>query len=247
MSGIRRRGGRPRLAIPIAASLALHALLGAALWAGTSDAASMPEMRVYAVDIVSPPPSVEGEPSPPAVAEPQEEPPAEPEAAEAEPTPPPPTPPQPDRTAPQPREQTPAAAPTRAQPAPAQAPPAQQPAPARGSNAVASSAGGEGLNVRTEGAAFVDAAYLENVVRTVRRYWRPPPGSRTEAAEVRFWIHRDGSVSGIEIVRASGAFAFGASAMEAVEQAGIQRSFGPLPAAYGADRLAVSFYFRPAQ
>jgi TonB family protein len=232
----------------MAASLALHALLVAGFWASTSRAAPMPEMRVFAVDIVSPPPTVEGAPTPPSVAEPQPEDAAPPEA-EPEPAPPQPqpAPPQPERAAPQPREQTPAPPPTRAQPTPAQAPPAQQPSPARGSEAVAASAGGEGLNVRTEGAEFVDAAYLENVVRTVRRYWRAPPGSRTEEAEVRFWIHRDGSVSGIEITRASGAFAFRASAMEAVEQAGIQRAFGPLPAAYRADRLAVSFYFRPAQ
>jgi periplasmic protein TonB len=245
---MRTRRGQRRLGLPIAASLLLHLVFGAGIWASTSRAATMPEMRIFAVDIVSPPPTVEGEPTPPSVAEPEEADAQLPEAeAEVVPPTPEPAPPQPDRTPTPPREQTPAPPPTRAEPAPAAPTPAPRPTPARGSNAVASSAGGEGLNVRTEGAEFVDVAYLENVVRTVRRYWRAPPGSRTEEVEVRFWIHRDGSVSNIEIVRASGAFAFRSSAMEAVEQAGIQRAFGPLPAAYGADRLAVSFYFRPAQ
>jgi hypothetical protein len=32
-----------------------------------------------------------------------------------------------------------------------------------------------------------------------------------------------------------------------VEQAGLNKAFGPLPRAYPADRLPVSFYFRPAR
>jgi len=48
------------------------------------------------------------------------------------------------------------------------------------------------------------------------------------------------------VVRATGSFAFRAAAMEAVEQAGARRAFGPLPDAYGADVLPVSIEFRPA-
>lgn len=121
-----------------------------------------------------------------------------------------------------------------------------RPKPATGPDPVASSAGGEGLNVRTEGAEFMDPAYLANIVRQVNRYFRRPADARTDEAEVRFWIDRDGSVSGIEVVRSTGGFGFRAAAMEAVEQAGNRGAFGPLPDAYPADRLPVSFYFRPA-
>lgn len=117
---------------------------------------------------------------------------------------------------------------------------------ATGPNPAPSTRAGEGLNVRTAGAAFVDRAYLENIILQVNRHFRRPPGARTEEAEVRFWIHRDGSVSGIELVRSRGSLAFHLAAMEAVEQAGKQDLLGPLPADYPGDRLMISFYFRPA-
>lgn len=117
--------------------------------------------------------------------------------------------------------------------------------PATGSNPVTSTAGGEGLNVRAEGADFVDRAYLENIIRQVRRYFRPPAGARTDRATVRFWIARDGSVADLEVVTARGSFPFRAAALEAVETAGREREFGPLPRAYDGDRLAVTFDFSP--
>ena len=101
--------------------------------------------------------------------------------------------------------------------------------------------------MRTEGARFVEPGYLENIVRQVNRYFRRPSGSVTDEAEVRFWINRDGSVSDIEVIRSAGSFRFRAAAMEAVEQAGNRKAFGPLPRAYPADRLPVSFYFRPSR
>lgn len=140
-----------------------------------------------------------------------------------------------------------AAAPARpvAKPGPGTDGAGTRPVPATGPKPVASNAGGEGLNVRTEGAEFVDRAYLDNIIRQVRRYFRPPAGARTERAEVRFWIERDGSVSDIEIVRSSGSFAFRVAAMEGVEQAGKRGAFGPLPRAFPADRLPIVFEFLP--
>jgi TonB family protein len=110
---------------------------------------------------------------------------------------------------------------------------------------VASAAGGEGLNVRTEGADFVDRAYLENIIRQVRRYFRPPPGAVSDRASVRFWIERDGSVSDMSLVGGSGSFAFRTAALEAVERAGRDGVFGRLPSAFTDDRLAVTFDFTP--
>jgi len=93
----------------------------------------------------------------------------------------------------------------------------------------------------------VDPEYLANIQRQINRYFRRPSGAQSDVAEVQFYINRDGTVSEIELVRHTGSFAFRSAAMEAVEQAGLNRAFGPLPRAYPADRLLVSFYFRPAR
>lgn len=99
--------------------------------------------------------------------------------------------------------------------------------------------------MRTEGADFVDRAYLENIIRQVRRYFRPPAGARTDRASVRFWIERDGGVSDISTVAGNGSFAFRSAAMEAVERAGRDGAFGRLPAGFPDDRLAITFDFTP--
>jgi outer membrane biosynthesis protein TonB len=56
---------------------------------------------------------------------------------------------------------------------------------------------------------------------------------------------RDGSVSGIQIQRRSGNFAFDAQASLAVEQAGRARAFGPLPDDWQRDRLGILYTFEP--
>jgi len=61
--------------------------------------------------------------------------------------------------------------------------------------------GEEAINVQLEGAAFVDPAYLQNIIRQVNRYWRPPAGGRHLRAEVVFVIEQDGSVEEIEMLR----------------------------------------------
>ncbi len=125
-------------------------------------------------------------------------------------------------------------------------PAAREAVAATGRNPDPNSPGGEGLAVRTEGAEFSDPAYLGNIIRQLRRYFRPPPGATSDEAEVHFWIARDGTVSDIRIKRSRGSFQFRAAAMEAVEQAGIAKAFGPLPRAYPGNRLPVAFTFEPA-
>ena len=248
----RRERGRFRLAFLI--SVVIHTAVVAVLWASSSRAEPLPSLRVFAVDIVSPPPREAGEWSPeqPAAEEPPVESEPEPEA-EA-----PPPEPEPDPVPTRPRaEPSPAERPTRTpeptRPTPQrETPPAPReeparPAPSTGQRPDPSSAGGEDLNVRIEGARFVDPEYLANIQRSINRYFRRPSGAQTDVAEVQFHINRDGSVSGIELVRGTGSFAFRSAAMEAVEQAGLNRAFGPLPREYPADRLLVSFYFRPAR
>jgi protein TonB len=262
------RGASRGLRWALIGSAALHLGVAGLLWAATRGAAEVPRMKVYAVDIVSPPPQMLGEWSPAPTGEPAA---AQPEAA---PTPPEPAPPEP---APAPQPPAPKAepvapkkeAPKEPSPAPkATTPkspskaPEKAPAPAKkpaakggkagsgsastGANPDASSPGGEGLDVHTEGARFMEPGYLENVIRQVNRYFRRPAGSQTDEAEIRFYINRDGSVSDIAIVRSSGSYGFRTAAMEAVEQAGLRKAFGKLPKAYPADRLLISFSFRPA-
>lgn len=238
-------------------SAVLHAGVIGFFWWRDVAAPELPRLRVYAVDIVSPPPREAGEWTP--EPEPRVEDPApveaepEPEPAQPEPTPPTPTP-TPPRTEPSPPQRT-TRPPEQNRPAPqprqepARETPrtTQPPAPSTGQRPDPSSPGGEDLNVRVEGARFVDPEYLANIQRQINRYFRRPSGAQTDVAEVQFYINRDGSVAEIELVRYTGSFAFRSAAMEAVEQAGLNRAFGPLPRAYPADRLLVSFYFRPAR
>lgn len=242
-------------------SAMLHGGVIALFWASATRAAELPEMRIYSVNIVSPPPTEAGEPAPEVTEpEPEPEPPSEPEP---EPSPPP----EPTREAepepqPEPQEEEPVPTeeaepepvepepevpePEEPQPEEVEEEPEPEPEPARGPEPSAESPGGEGLNVRIEGARFPYPDYLNNIVLQLRRYFRPPAGSR-DMAEVIFWINRDGSVSDIRLGRSSGSFQFRLAAMGAVEQAGQDRAFGPLPDGYTADRLPVSFVFEPVR
>jgi len=291
-----RKPPRGRFPAAFLASLGLHLGLVGLAWVAALTAEPAPKLRVYAVDIVSPPPQVKGEYDPipggtPKVVEapPAPEPEPEPEPEPAPPPPPKETPPPPKeavapaKAAPkkeEPKKEAPKPAPAKETPketpktpareapkTPAKgaekAPPSkagaskgtevENPAgtgktkPSSGENPDPSSPGGEDLNVKIPGARFVEPGYLENIQRQVNRYFRRPSGARTDMAEVQFYIRRDGSVEDIEVVRNAGSFAFRVAAMEAVEQAGLNKAFGPLPKAYPGDRLLVSFYFRPAR
>lgn len=246
---MQRRRDRGRAGAAFLGSVALHAAAVVLLWV-TARAAPLPEMRVYAVEIISPPPQAAGEPEPEPAVEPAEDEPdpaeEEPETeSEPEPTPPEPSPPtQTTRTEPeQPRPKRPE--PAREEPEREQ-PRREEANTSTGRDPDPTSAGGENLDVRIEGARFVDPDYLANIQRQLYRYFRPPQGARTDEAEVFFRINRDGSVAGIRLVTSSGSVRFRLAAVEAVERAGGDRAFGPLPDAYPADQLPVSFYFRPA-
>jgi outer membrane biosynthesis protein TonB len=83
-------------------------------------------------------------------------------------------------------------------------------------------------------------------MRQIQRHFRLP-GTSAGVADVYFAINRDGSISGLRLVSSTGGPGFRLAVMEAVEQAGRNRAFGPLPEVYQADQLPVSFYFRPAR
>lgn len=106
--------------------------------------------------------------------------------------------------------------------------------------------GEEVRTVRIAGEASAWPEYTENIIRQIQRRWRPPVGVRELRAEVYFIIHRDGRVTGFEWVARSGSLVFDTQAMGAVESAGRDRAFGPLPDDFPADALAVSFFFDPS-
>lgn len=262
-----RRSEAVRLRWSLLASVGVHAVALGLGWLAMSNAEEMPAMRVYAVDIVSPPPQIQGEPNPGGGGEPVVEPEPEPEPVpEPEPPAPEPEPAPPVQEAPREREPSPPAQPTRPEPReerpdpePAEEPEAEEPAPrpgggtGEGSGASAgarpdpSSAGGEDIDVHLRGVQCPSPAYCANIVRQLYRYFRPPSGASNDAVEVFFWINQDGSASEMRVVRSSGSFPFQLAALEAVEQAGNNRAFGPLPGSFQLDRLPVSFYFRPAR
>ncbi|HEU4565944.1 MAG TPA: TonB C-terminal domain-containing protein [Gemmatimonadaceae bacterium] len=229
------RGGA-RLAGPLGVSAVLHALLLAALFVLRPEAPPpMPPM--YRVDLVAAPPGPRqiGVVRPPA---------PEPEPAKPAPVPP--------RAETSPQEMP---APTPARPAPrrpaAPATPSTQP-PSRSTPANAPRAGGgptggsgtDVASVRTEGIEFPYPGYLQNIVRQIALRFDQPRCAVCRA-DVRFLIHRDGSVSEIRVVQRSGDFRFDLDAQGAVEAAGNARAFGPLPSGFPDDVLTIVFSFDP--
>ena len=144
-------------------------------------------------------------------------------------------------------------------PAPAPAPPTASPQAAarpavRAPDAAAApgtgpagstTAGADAATIRTEGVEFPFPGYLRNLVAQVYQRWRPPPSQAALVAEVLFYLHRDGSVTGLQFIRRSGAFGFDLEVQGAIESAARARAFGPLPDGYGSDVLPVSFFFDP--
>ena len=105
------------------------------------------------------------------------------------------------------------------------------------------STGNDVATVSTEGVAFPFPEYLQNIVQEVLRRWKRPEGSTALEAEVSFWVHRDGSVTGLGLMQRSGDYAFDMEALGAVESAGRSHAFGDLPPGWTPDVLFVRFYF----
>jgi TonB family protein len=224
------RLSRPEPARPprrfILVSIALHLFFVGAVYAAGLRVTRLPEFEQFRVHLVSPPAQVQGPPEPvetttPVVTEPEPQPEPEPE-----PQRPAPEPPRTQAPRPQPVERTP------------------EPEPARGPDPRPAPVGGENINVVQDGRDFQYPEYLEGIILQLTRYFRWSGPANLEA-EVVFYILRDGSVGGIQVVRGSGNFAFNAQAMAAVEQAGRARAFGPLPGGWQRDRLHISYTFLP--
>ena len=108
--------------------------------------------------------------------------------------------------------------------------------------------GGKGTDVatvRSDGIEFPFPGYLNNIVRQIALNFKPRNPAARLKAEVRFLIHRDGSVSDLTFIRRSGNFSFDLEAQGAVEAASSTGRFGPLPAGFPDDVLPVVFSFDP--
>ncbi len=100
--------------------------------------------------------------------------------------------------------------------------------------------------VRSDGIEFPFPGYLNNIVRQIALKFKPRNPAARLKAEVRFLIHRDGSVSDITFIRRSGNFSFDLEAQGAVEAASSAHAFGQLPDGFPDDALPVVFSFDPA-
>jgi protein TonB len=108
--------------------------------------------------------------------------------------------------------------------------------------------GGKGTDVatvRSDGIEFPFPGYLNNIVRQIALNFKPRNTNASLKAEIRFLIHRDGSVSDLTFIRRSGNFSFDLEAQGAVEAASSARRFGPLPDGFPDDVLPVVFSFDP--
>lgn len=217
----------PGVTIGLAGTIAVHAaVVAVALLSAARPGPKLPP--AYAVELVAAPaPAPKTRAAPEATPAPPPEPPAPPVKAPAKvktaPVAPPKTKPRPVETHEEPRPKT----STTATPLPGETP----------------STGTDVANVKTPGLAFPYPEYLRNIVNQVYKRWGSP--STPLRAELRFYIHRDGSISDIGFVQRSGNFSFDLDAQGAVEAAGNSHAFGPLPDGWEADILPVTFYFQP--
>jgi TonB family protein len=105
--------------------------------------------------------------------------------------------------------------------------------------------GGEDVNIVQEGVAFAYPEYSNNVIKKLLLYFRWDKNPNL-TADVAFVIRRDGSVRGIEVTRTSGNTEFDLAAVAAVENAGRQKAFGPLPRGWAGTQLPITFTFAPS-
>ena len=222
------------LRAPLALSVALHILAGAAFIVvrTTPRASTAP---IYRVSLIAAPPGPRQigvvPPTPPVVT----------------PTLPPPKPAPLARETPEPARLK----------APSKAPPVRPPKTATPNAALATPAapaapvagggpqGGRGAdvaNVKADGIAFPYPVYLTNIVRQIALNFKPSArGALT--AEVAFMIRRDGTVAGARLTKRSSVYSFDQDALAAVELASLK--FGPLPQGFTDDVLPVIFSFDP--
>jgi TonB family protein len=225
-------------------SLVLHGAILAGFWASTVLAPAPQFYESFAIEIFSPPPTIEAAemipgsaPEELVVERPTEEPPqVEPPAPEPEAPP-----------APRPEPPKPAQADRPTTPPPPNPDSARRDQPSAGPGAVASSPGGENINIRMEGLRRDYPEYYNTIVFQINRCFSRNAANGRWVAVVSFVIMRDGSVTDLRLAQRSPNQAFNVQAMEAVECAGQRGRIGPLPSDMPFDRLPIQFTFEPSR
>lgn len=223
--------------VPYVGSAAIHVVaIALAFWTTAAEPPPLTNPLTFQIDIVSPPATApEPEPEPPA---PEEDLVVEqPDPQPAEPEEPPPVvddKPEPEEVETPPPE-------TKPTPPPETEPAEEKPA----ADSAGAKASGEDLQVRMEGLQRDYPEYYRNIIRQINRCFRWSGGGRGWEAELYFVIHRDGTVSDLDITRESGNIRFDVAASEAVGDCAGRGRFGPLPEDFAWDQLPVLFTFRP--
>lgn len=108
------------------------------------------------------------------------------------------------------------------------------------------STGSDQLTFRQDGLRFPYQEYLDNIVTQIRKRWAAPAARNARLrVEVAFTIQRDGTVTDISYARRSGNLIFDSEALGAIERAGRDRAFGPLPTGWNGESLPIAFNFTP--
>jgi TonB family protein len=160
-----------------------------------------------------------------------------------------PAPPKPPEPKPAPRQAEPKPAPpkpARQQPAKPQPPPPQEPPPQEDLSELEELLGAIGPP-SVEYAAptgFKYNWYLNAIMSKVEQHWKPPYEDRQAFVEVAFTIFRNGTISDVQVKRASGNAAMDNLAVRAVMLAA---PFGELPVGWSGNSLDVRYTLRPTR
>lgn len=122
--------------------------------------------------------------------------------------------------------------------------PATKAAPPVAGSGQSKGRGTDVTNMVVEGIQFPYPWYLENISRQIILALQWDKGGAW-VTEVRFVIHRDGSVTDIVVLTSSGNREFDREGRGTIESVGNSRKFGPLPTGFSDDVLPVYFTFRP--
>lgn len=241
----RGRGRPPRRSL--VGSFLVHGGIGALALATTLQQPMPPTFITYEIEIVSPPPRPveapeDSDPAPEVEEFRVERPDETPQPDETDALPPPDAEPDPEPEVEEEPDPTPPEPEADPEPVEEETPPAATDEPDEESEL-----SGEDIEVRMEGLRRDYPVYYENIIRQIRRCFRPPPGVPAGLeTTVYFVIRADGSTADEELVEQSGNFEFDFEALGAIADCAGKGRFGPLPDDLPYERLPIRFRFRPS-
>lgn len=106
--------------------------------------------------------------------------------------------------------------------------------------------GSASVDVSIQTQEFPYPEYLQNIMIQIKRHFGLWSRAPTAKAELYFYINRNGTVGGLDVLQGSGDFGFDLKALGAVEAAGKRGVFGPLPDGWAVDRLYIRYSLQPS-